>query len=283
MDLKQQYETLMRQELRSLGCNKQLTDEQLEKRDKRDSSITSQIEGYELSLLSNFFYSVTHRLFIQKPRQVIKYRGFDDKGNSIGIANLEKKITKGDSLVPHLSKSIFDIDQAKNNDSMLNEWSIYHFHIPTSDGNGAFVTRSNDLLFAIITNEKFIFLDIQPHSDSAGTYEPWVDIKIIEKIEQHYPELLEQHFLGEGKVPFTAEQRQNLRARNANTNIITSSGKEYRIPGCCSVAAGLPVNAVIKGDMAMNVIRGLSEGSGNSSVTLSFDDNYGLVAASKRL
>lgn len=31
MDLKQQYETLMRQELRSLGCNKQLTDEQLEK------------------------------------------------------------------------------------------------------------------------------------------------------------------------------------------------------------------------------------------------------------
>ena len=114
MDLKEQYESLMRQELQSLGCNRQLTDEQLKKRDKRGITITSQIQDYELSLLSNLFYSMIHRLFVQKPRQLIRHQGFNDKGNSVGIANLEKKIAGGDSLIPHLSKYIFDIDQARN-------------------------------------------------------------------------------------------------------------------------------------------------------------------------
>jgi hypothetical protein len=277
MDLKRQYEQLMRSELKLLGCNKQLTDEQLKKKDRRDNSITSNIQNYELSLLSNLFYSIVHRLFVQKPRQVVKYKGFDEKGNSAGIANLERKITNGDSLIPHLSKLIFDADQARNNDPMLNEWSIYHFHIPPSDGNGSFVTRSNDLLFAILTEDHFIFLDIQPHSDNTGTYEPWVDVGIIEKIEEHYPELLEQYYVGDGRTPLTPEQRKNLRSRNANTNIITTHGKEYRIPGCGTVAAGLPVNSIIKGDMASAFIESLS---GGSSLKLAFDENFNLVTES---
>lgn len=277
MDLKRQYEQLMRSELKLLGCNKQLTDEQLKKKDRRDNSIASNIQDYELSLLSNLFYSIVHRLFVQKPRQVVKYQGFDEKGNSTGIANLERKITNGDSLIPHLSKLIFDADQARNNDPMLNEWSIYHFHIPPSDGNGSFVTRSNDLLFAILTEDYFIFLEIQPHSDNTGTYEPWVDVRIIEKIEEHYPELLEQYYVGDGRTPLTPEQRKNLRSRNANTNIITTNGKEYRIPGCGTVAAGLPVNSIIKGDMAIAFIESLS---GDSSLKLAFDANFNLVTES---
>ncbi|WP_351001224.1 hypothetical protein [Shewanella sp. TB7-MNA-CIBAN-0143] len=276
MDLKNQYELLMRNELKLLGCSKQFTDEQLKKRDRRDSSITSNIQDYELSLLSNLFYSVVHRLFAKKPRQVVKYPGFDEKGNSVGISNLEKKIINVDSLIPHLSKLVFDADQAANNDPMLNEWSIYHFHIPPSDGNGSFVTRSNDLLFAIVTDDHFIFLDIQPHSNSTGTYEPWVDVGIIEKIETHYPKLIEPYYIGDGRAPLTANQRKNLRDRNANTNIITTAGKEYRIPGCGSVSAGLPLNSIVRGDMAMSQIENLS--ASGSSVKLSFDNNYNLVA-----
>lgn len=160
---------------------------------------------------------------------------------------------------------------------MLNEWSIYHFHIPPSDGIGSFVIRSNDLLFAILTEDHFIFLDIQPHSDKTGTYEPWVDVGIIEKIEEHYPELLEQYYVGDGRTPLTPEQRKNLRSRNANTNIITTNGKEYRIPGCGTVAAGLPVNAIIKGDMARKFIESLS---GDSSLKLAFDADFNLVIES---
>jgi hypothetical protein len=283
MNLNDQYESLMRKELLALGCNKQFTDRQLKKRDRRDSSITSRIPDYKRSLLSNLFYSMIHRLFKQKPRQIIKYPSFDDKGNSAGLANLEKKIIEGDSLIPHLSKWVFDIDQARNNDPMLNEWSIYHFHIPVSDGKSAFVTRTNDLLFAIVTDEQFIFLDIQPHSDSTGTYEPWVDVKIIEKIEDHYPELLEQYYLSDGNTPLASEQRQNLRAINANTNIITTSGKEYRIPGFGTVAAGLPLNSIIKSDIASKFIEDLSANSASSSVKLSFDEGYNLVAESQML
>lgn len=278
MDLKKQYELLMRNELVALGCNKQFTDEQLKKKDRRDNSFKNG-NDYELSLLSNLFYSVVYRLFKQKPRQVVKYKGFEDKGNSAGIQNLQRKIANGESLVPHLSKYIFDIDQARNNDPMLNEWSIYHFHIPPSDGNGSFVTRSKDLLFAIVTDEQFIFLDIQPHSDSTGTYEPWIDINIIEKVESNYPDLIQQYYLGEGRTPLTNEQRKNLRAKNCNTNIITSNGKEYRIPGCGSVSSGLPANSIQQGDMASRFIDDILRNSSSNSVTLSFDKNYHLVAS----
>lgn len=275
MDLKAQYEQLMRSELRSLGCNRQFTDDQLKKKDKRDSSLTSNIQDYELSLLSNLFYSIIHRLFVQKPRQIIKYPEFDDKGNAVGIANLERKIVNGESLIPHLSKLIFDTDQSSNNDPMLNEWSIHHFHIPPNDGNGTFVTRSSDLLFAIVTEDQFIFLDVQPHSDSTGTYEPWIDVGIIEKIEEHYPTLLEQHYIGDGRTPLTQEQRKALRSKNDNTNIITTCGKEYRTPGFGSVAAGLPVSSIIKGDRASALIESLPA---EPAVQLKFDTNYNLVA-----
>lgn len=278
MDLKKQYEMLMRNELKALGCNKQFTDEQLKKKDRRDNFFKGG-NDYELSLLSNLFYSVVYRLFKQKPRQVVKYQGFDDKGNSAGIQNLERKIVNGESLVPHLSKYIFDIDQARNNDPMLNEWSIYHFHIPPSDGDGSFVTRSKDLLFAIVTDDQFIFLDVQPHSNSTGTYEPWIDISIIEKIEFNYPDLIQPYCLGEGRTPLTNEQRKNLRARNCNTNIITTSGKEYRIPDCGSVSAGLPVNSIRQGDMATSFIDNILNNTSSNSVTLSFDKNYQLVAS----
>lgn len=278
MDLKKQYELLMRNELKALGCNKQFTDGHLKKKDRRDNSFKNG-NDYELSLLSNLFYSVVYRLFKQKPRQVVKYQGFDDNGNSAGIQNLERKIANGESLVPHLSKYIFDIDQARNNDPMLNEWSIYHFHIPPSDGNGSFVTRSKDLLFAIVTDDQFIFLDVQPHSDSTGTYEPWIDISIIEKIESNYPDLIQPYYLGEGRTPLTNEQRKNLRAKNCNTNIITTSGKEYRIPGCGSVSAGLPVNSIRQGDMATSFIGDILNNASSNSVTLSFDKNYQLAAS----
>lgn len=278
MDLKKQYELLMRNELKALGCNKQFTNDQLKKRDRRDSSFKN-ADDYELSLLSNLFYSVVHRLFEQKPRLIVKYQGFDDKGNSAGIQNLEQKIVNGDSLVPHLSKYIFDIDQARNNDPMLNEWSIYHFHIPSSDGNGFFVTRSEDLLFAIVTSEQFIFLDVQPHSDSTGTYEPWIDIEIIQKIESNYPDLIRPYYLGDGRTPLTNEERKNLRDRNANANIITASGKEYRIPGRGSVSAGLPVNSIRQGDINNTLIDGFVKNGSGTSVTLSFDRNYQLVAS----
>lgn len=278
MDLKKQYELLMRNELKAFGCNKQFTDEQLKKNDRRDDSFIGD-NDYELSLLSNLFYSVVYRLFKQKPRQVVKYQGFDDKGNSAGINNLERKIANGESLAPHLSKYIFDVDQASNNDPMLNEWSIYHFHIPPSDGNGSFVTRSKDLLFATVTDDQFIFLDVQPHSDSTGTYEPWTDISMIEKIESNYPDLIQPYYLGEGRTPLTNEQRKNLRSKNGNTSIITTSGKEYRIPGCASVSAGLPHNSIMQGDMAMSFINNIMNNVSSNSVKLSFDKNYQLVAS----
>lgn len=276
MDWKFEYEKLIRGELLNLGCNRQLTDNQLKRSDRRDQSITDSLKDYELSLLSQFFYSVVNRLFVTEPREIVEYSNFDYKGNDVGITRLKKKIIEGDNLVPHLSKRIFEVDQARMNDPMLNEWGIYHFHVPDIDGNGWFVKRTDDLLFAIVTEGQFIFIDINTHSSTTGTYEPWADLNIIEKIEDHYPELLSQYYVGDGKTPLTSEQRQNLRVKNCNTNIITTKGREYRHPGLGTVSAGLPIQSIVYSDMAMDLVDRLEEANKNSGLLL-FDGSYRLI------
>lgn len=276
MNRKQEYENLMRSELSFLGCNRQLTDKQLRRLDRRDESIKSQVTDYELELLSHFFYSVVHRLIKPKPRNVIEYEKFDYKGNDTGISNLKKKAFNGEILTPHLSKQVFDVDQSRKNDPMLNEWGIYHFHIPEYEGSGSFVNRSSNLLFVIVTQDEFILLDVQPHSDETETYEPWVDTGIISKIERYYPQLLTKYFVGNGRQPLTFEKRKNLRAINANTSIITDVGNEYNPPGFGTVAAGLPINVIRQSDKARAFIQQLEAAEENDGA-LKFDENYNLI------
>ncbi len=270
----QEYESLIRQELEILGCNKQLTDEQLKRRDKRSSTITDSIDNYEIELLSTYFYSVISRTISVRKRKVVVSPCFDDKGNEVGLNRLSNKIENGYSLNSNLSKYVFDIDQSRNNDPMLNEWRIFHFHLPEEDGGGLFVERSKDLLFAFVDDSQVIYLDIQSHPDPNSTdlYEPWIDVEIISKAEEYYPGILDKYYVGDGRTPLTTDQRKNLRRRNGNTNIITNLGREYTILGYGTVSSGHPVEAIIRSDMALKLV-----GNSQDKRSMSFDSNYELV------
>ena len=267
-----EYEALIRTTLKDLGCNKQLTDSQLRKNDQRNEDFKNKIDNCKIHQLSQFFYSVIHRLIKMKPREVIIYPNFDYKGNEAGINKLLHKVSNGELLTPNLSKLVFDVAQSKMNDPLLNEWAIHHFHIPEEDGNKAFVTRTNDLLFAIVTNEHFILLDILPHENETKTYVPWADTKIIEKIETHYPQMLRPYFVKSGAKPLTSEERNSIRSKNGNTHIITDGGNEYKLPGLGSMSSGLPMKSLKESDISISFLSTIKE----PNKTLIFDENYRL-------
>lgn len=269
MKLLEQYEMLLRDKLKSIGCNKEFTDAQLNKMKKGNRLDVN--DGLELRvlLLSRFFYSVVYRLVKKKPRTVVKCEGFDEKGHSEGLNRFAEKILRGESLIPHLSKDVFNIDQAKRNDGMLNEWGIYHFHIPSIEGDGFFVERTGDILFAIVTDAEVIFLDIKPHNE-------WYDVGVFEKIEKYYPQLLAPYFVKGWGVPLSVCERKNLRGKNYNSCIITSTGNEYDFTGSGSVASGLPLYSMVLADRNLKFIDELSETYENASITFCFDEDYNL-------
>lgn len=267
-----EYEKLIRSTLQNLGCKKELTDNQLRINGRQPENLKNNISHYGISQLSQFFCSVMHRLIKNKPRDILVYPKFDYKGREIGINKLKEKVIKGEALTPNLSKLIFDVPQSKKNDPLLNEWGIHHFHIPEKDGNQTFVNRTDNLLFAIVTDANFILLDVLPHSNETNTYVPWADTKIIEKVEIYYPYMIKPYFIKSGVPPLTSEQRNILRSKNGNTNIITGGGNEYSSPGLGSMASGLPMDSLIQSDKNICFLATLKE----PNITLVFDENYQL-------
>lgn len=276
MDRKKEYELLIRQTLKSLGCNKLITYEQLKKADKDSHPSKKLYSDYELTLLSEYFFSVVSRLIQQKPRNCHIHSSFSCKGNELGIDRLINKIKSGDNINKNLSERVFEIEQARLNDSMLSNWGIHHFHIPKEDGNRFFVNRTNELLFAKVESDTVYFIDIQPHSNKLKTYAPWVDIKIFSSIEEQYPETIERFLIGAGKTPYSAKQLKNARSKNCEPySIITNKGNEYRNLGAGNVSTGLCTHAIRKTDEYIAAVNKLPE----DSRKLFFNENYELCLA----
>jgi hypothetical protein len=273
VDKYQQLENLIRQELIGFGCKKLVTYDKLEKLDRRDERFKL-TPHYHLNELMIYFYSVLTRLVLPCKRDVIIYDGFDNKVQDTGLERLYEKVKEGHNLIPHLSKLVFELDQGRLNDPMLAEWGIYHFHIPDNDGNKFFVNRTNQLLFAIVTQTEFIPLDIQPHDNELGTYEPWVDVDIFEKLERYYPQAIQHFKQREDVQPLTFEQRRALRTKNGNTNVITNSGNEYVPPSFGSTASGHPMSVITK--VYHNML--LLKHDLNDIDEIVFDANYNLIA-----
>ncbi|WP_419768547.1 hypothetical protein [Arcobacter sp.] len=88
------------------------------------------------------------------------------------IEKIAYKFKSGDDLTPFLSKGIVDTPYKKNSrkdkDIFLNAFGIHHFHLGnviTSKKYGInFVKRHDDLLYALIKDDKVYFIDIDIHN-----------------------------------------------------------------------------------------------------------------------
>lgn len=88
----------------------------------------------------------------------------------------------GGNLHPYQSKKI---DDEAFIDAMFVEWGIQHFHLGESVDSDEFVSRTDPLLFALVTSSHIYCIGFWSHGE-------WADMEIVGKIHDNWPETIAQ-------------------------------------------------------------------------------------------
>lgn len=179
-------------------------------------------------------YLVLRKRLIKKCPRKIKYADTfvrpTDPILEQGLSLFEEKIRRGDDVNPHLNKAMADI---KYKDGMLFDWNIYHFHLGTTiDGDGYHISRTGDILYAMVSEDTIYFITISPHGH-------WADKDLLEIVVRNWENLLESSRINAENlsVDFSSSEIQRLRDKNVNVAFKLSNGMCYM-----SIGGGILAN-----------------------------------------
>jgi hypothetical protein len=159
-----------------------------------------------------------------------------------GWEQLQKKVTDGEDLRPHLSRGHARLGTL---DGLLNEWNVHHLHLGTapSPRDPSLIERSGPVLFARITGDDFYAINVYTHGD-------WEQTGVLESLHRNWPDTIKSYRIrGIQGEPLTGEQRRNLRKVNMQTTTTTADGTVYMAIGGGVASSGTSAEAVRRADM----------------------------------
>lgn len=139
-----------------------------------------------------------------------------------GIALIKHELELAGDVTPWLSSNIRNKKTKHTADMMFNDWKISHFHPQAIFENKSSVVRSDDLLYAHISSERAVFLDILPHGN-------WTAQHLLEVLISVSPQDMRE-VKGITGERLSDEQLKNLR-ENRYSAAIEIGGKVYLLPG----------------------------------------------------
>jgi len=184
------------------------------------------------------YLTINRKLVRPKPRQVFINPDLEIKlfnhAKSGEIESLKKLFLLGKNVNFFQSKKLFE---TKFHDHLLYEWNIYHFHLSTQlEKKSKFVKQTNQLLFAHISDEKVIFLDIENHKEGI-----FADTKWLEILDNHFPEVLEPYKAEDILDVFpnvNSVERQTLWNKGYTLGMTKVNNKIYHSQGIGRVTSG---------------------------------------------
>ena len=198
------------------------------------------------------YLDIMHRLVPAFPRQIHRPRGFKvpDRHKS-GFDCLIHKVTKGKDLTPHLSKRT---KISAKYDGLLDDWDIMHFHVGARRDPDGSVARTNDVLFARVTNTEFFICGFWPHKQ-------WGLRDILEVIHQNWPASIAQW---KSPMPMRGDVPSNdaiieSRATGMQPLVPLSDGTVYFSIGGGITTAGVGTGIVERADRWISWVRQLEE------------------------
>lgn len=167
--------------------------------------------GFELAagtppdLVVRKYLGVLHRTIPTRPRLVLQSAEFVCRQElENGYAEIKRKATAGESLMPHQSRLLDDPDYS---DPLLNDWGVHHLHLGTVTARHGYVVRTDELLFARVTDHHLYSIQIYPHGS-------WSRQEIVRILARNWPDEIEKYRL-KGIKPilpqYTDQEIQNLR------------------------------------------------------------------------
>jgi hypothetical protein len=128
------------------------------------------------------------------------------------INRIANELRMGGDLTPWLSDRIRRVKADPKADLMFNDWQVHHFHLGGLFVGKDKVKRSGRLLFAYITSDKAVLLDVQPH----GSWTMQSLFRILLQTGPQDMELHETHGILAGRN-YTADEAYKLREVGIST------------------------------------------------------------------
>lgn len=187
-----------------------------------DEMLIAELADYNLHLnpsdtsenIRQSFFNFKRRLVDPKPRKVLISDVFECPENlQAGLEIIKGKINEGEDITPHLSKNIFRLDY---NDSLLNDWKIYHLHLGEMlEDNSKFIERTGPVLFVRFDNENAYFINVLNHGS-------WTKQHMVKTIHDNWPESIKSYLfngvIGLDHVP-TDEDIKSFRKYGVNSAV----------------------------------------------------------------
>lgn len=172
------------------------------------------------------------------PRKVEKSDVFACPGDlQAGLSALEQKIQIGADLNPHLSKQA---GKPKNDDDLLSDWGVYHFHLGTKKTANGLIERTGPVLFAFLTNTHAYMIQVLAHG-------AWAEKDVLEIIHRNWPQAI-SNYKAEGALDVAADygtsEIAKLRKVHSNTFLKMLDGTIYSPPGGGVVTSGKSVTVM---------------------------------------
>lgn len=217
---------------------------------------TTQLEKSEDKNIPIFFFDSFRRHPLAHKRELKAADDFHPPEDHIdGWTLLRKCIKDGEDLAPHLSKNH---EYISNNDGLLNEWGVHHFHLGTTPcpKNPRFVNRTRSVLFAYLTDTTFYAINFFTHKENA-----WNNLRIVESLHRNWPEAIAKYkVVGISAPELQEQQRDTIRKKNGSAFVQVSDGTVYAPLASPVSSAGCSLEAVRQADIWRNEIRELQIG-----------------------
>jgi hypothetical protein len=212
---------------------------------------TGELASMPLRQLLGVYWTWRERFPAARPRAVHRSQELDASAKaeqySAELAGLERKMTAGEDLTPHLSERVETAyisdtqrpglhprQREADRDQMLNAWGIHHLHLSNAPGRGGFNVRGGDLLYAVFRPGDAYLLGIYTHSD-------WAREELVRVMVRNWPHaglFLKSNYARGKTARFTDDERRKLRQANVNAVLFEVDGACYGPPGIGQTAAG---------------------------------------------
>lgn len=199
------------------------------------------------------FLNLTKRLVRPIPRTVLRAQTFSCSAElAAGLVEVERKITAGEDLSPHLSRQL---RSPSFNDALLNDWGIHHVHLGTTVDSDGFVTRTGPVLFARFDDTNAYLIDVLPHGS-------WSLQRLVKELHDNWSASI-KHFRISGVLSLAAtvsdKDVATLRKGNVNTMIDLGGGVVYAPIGGGYSTSGLSTEVVIHSDRCAMRLRQMQQ------------------------
>lgn len=182
----------------------------------------------------NTYCSYLSRLVETRSRKIYKADCFIcPEDVKEGLAWLENKIEKGESVNAHLNKA------TKTNmlDGLLYDWGIQHLHLGDKLDAFGFVERTGFVLFAIFLADDVYFIDVRNHNG-------WSDKDLLEIVNKNWPNLISSYRIdGRSEIDPSSSTITEFRKKGINHIIKLSDGNSYIPFGGGVTAAATSINS----------------------------------------